>query len=248
MHPDERDSLPARLWKLAEGQPDINAVWLFRCGVPAEIARKMTITTDSMKPFLDMAEPDVLLNHGDLIPFPDARIRAVWTPGHTPGHLCLHDETEDVLLTGDHVLPRITPNIGSHPQTTVPPLADYLTSLAATAAYDSAEALPAHEYRFTGIAERTQALRHHHRERCQELIDVLDSGGPATAWEVTERLSWSRGWSAVTGLMRRAALAETAAHLDYLIDQQQVIDKSSGPTEPARYVATGSAPLDDRTT
>lgn len=57
---------------------------------------------------------------------------------------------------------------------------------------------------------------------------------------MTERLSWSRGWAAVTGMMRRAALAETVAHLDYLIDRHQVIDKADDPNEPARYILTGS--------
>ena len=42
-------------------------------------------------------------------------LRAVWTPGHTPGHLCFYDERQEVLLTGDHVLPRITPHIGLAP-------------------------------------------------------------------------------------------------------------------------------------
>jgi len=245
MHPAERDSLPSRIWKFLDGEPDTNLTWLQQSGVPEATAIELTASRESMQPFFEMAEPDVLLDDGDLLPFPDARIRAVWTPGHTPGHLCLHEETEDVLLTGDHVLPRITPNIAVQPQSPMPPLAAYLTSLSATAAYDSAEALPAHEYRFKGIAERTRDLRKHHRARCQEVIDVLADGGPATAWQVTERLTWSRGWAAVSGMMRRAALAETAAHLDYLIERQLVVDKSSGPTEPARYVWTGSTLMDD---
>jgi glyoxylase-like metal-dependent hydrolase (beta-lactamase superfamily II) len=248
MHPAERDSLPSRLWNLEHSADDqnrdeknqgSNAAWLSRFGVPDEIALEMTASRQTMKPFLDLAEPDVLLEHGDLVPFPDARIRAVWTPGHTPGHLCLYDEPENVLLTGDHVLPRITPNIGLHPHS-VAPLATYLTSLSATAAYDGAEALPAHEYRFEELGRRTHDLQEHHRERCREVLGVLAGSGPSTAWQVTERLTWSRGWDAVTGMMRRAALAETAAHLDYLIGRQQVVDTSSGPGEPARYVTTGS--------
>jgi hypothetical protein len=39
---------------------------------------------------------------------------------------------------------------------------------------------------------------------------VLARLGPATAWQVTEQLTWSRGWAAVEGFMRRAALGETA--------------------------------------
>jgi glyoxylase-like metal-dependent hydrolase (beta-lactamase superfamily II) len=235
MHPAERDSLPARVWDDHLG-PDQNQAWLRRSGVPDDIAAELSVSTESLNWVLTMAEPDVLLEHGDLVPVAGRTIRAVHTPGHTPGHLCLHEETEDVLLTGDHVLPRISPNIGLQPHSATPPLAAYLNSLAMTAGYDSAEALPAHEYRFHGLAERTRDLRAHHAARCQEIIEALEQTGPATAWAVTEQLTWSRGWAAVSGMMRRAALAETAAHLDYLIGRGQVLEK---PGDIAEYTATG---------
>jgi glyoxylase-like metal-dependent hydrolase (beta-lactamase superfamily II) len=122
-------------------------------------------------------EPDILLNDSDLVPGTGRRLRAVWTPGHTPGHLGLHEEAEDVLLTGDHVLPRITPNIAQMAHTDDPPLADYLESLVRAADYDSAEALPAHEYRFHGLADRVRVIRLHHDHRIQEILDVLAGWG-----------------------------------------------------------------------
>lgn len=234
MHPAERDSLPSRIWH-DHDSPDLNLDWLRRCGAPAEIAAELDVTSEAMSQFLALTDPDVLLEHGDLVPISGRSIRVVWTPGHTPGHLCLYEETEDVLLTGDHVLPRISPHIGLQAHSAAPPLASYLESLAATADYDTAEALPAHEHRFQGLAERTRELRDHHAARCQEIIDVLHDLETATAWSVTERLTWSRGWSAVGGMMRRAALSETAAHLDYLIAQDQVIEKPGDATEPVRY-------------
>jgi glyoxylase-like metal-dependent hydrolase (beta-lactamase superfamily II) len=238
MHPAERDSLPSRIWDDYHG-PDQNLAWLRRCGVPEDIAAELAVSTESMRRFLTLAEPDRLLEHGDLVPMDGRSIRVIHTPGHTPGHLCLHEETEDVLLTGDHVLPRISPNIGLQPQSASPPLAAYLQSLAATSVFDSAEALPAHEYRFRGLADRTRELRDHHAGRCREIIGVLDELGTATTWQLTGRLSWSRGWSAVGGMMRRAALSETAAHLDYLIGSDRVIEKPGGTGEPVRY-STGS--------
>jgi glyoxylase-like metal-dependent hydrolase (beta-lactamase superfamily II) len=234
MHPAERDCLPARLWRQAD-VPAHDRAWLRACGVPPDIAAELAVTRERMGPVLAMPEPDVLLEDGDLVPGPGRRLRAVWTPGHTPGHLCLHEEAEDVLLTGDHVLPRITPNIGLQPHIAEPPLAAYLASLDRIAARDSAEALPAHEYRFHGLADRVRTLHAHHDRRCQEVLGVLKGIGPATAWQVTERLSWSRGWAAVTGFMRRAALGETAAHLDYLADRHQVRKAAETPGEPVTY-------------
>lgn len=240
MHPAERDSLPARLWRQGRGR-DGDRAWLRRCGVPDDVAAELTFTDEGMASFLAMAEPDILLSDGDHVPLPGRRLRAVWTPGHTPGHLCLHDESEDVLLTGDHVLPRITPNIGMQPHSAEPPLAAYLDSLTRVAAFDSAEALPAHEYRFRGIADRVRVLHAHHGRRCDEVLAVLSRLGPATVWQVTRELSWSRGWSSVTGFMRRAAIAEAAAHVAHLVGQGRVAEMAGGPRSAPRFASRGAA-------
>src|SRR3989304_976853 len=52
-----------------------------------------------------------------------------WTPGHSPGHICLYEPNRKILLTGDHVLPTITPNVSIHAQTHGSPLGDYMRSL-----------------------------------------------------------------------------------------------------------------------
>ena len=55
--------------------------------------------------FTSMAVPDRLLEDGDLADFPGWRMRAVHTPGHTPGHLCFAEEGTRLFFSGDHVLP-----------------------------------------------------------------------------------------------------------------------------------------------
>lgn len=235
MHPAEAESLPARQW-LAGGGREADLAWLASCGVPAQVAAELAVSEEGMTSFLAMPEPDVLLADGDLVPDTGRRLRAVWTPGHTPGHLCLHEETANVLLVGDHVLPRITPNVGLQPHIAEPPLAAYLGSLRRIARYTEAEALPGHEYRFRGLADRVRVLLAHHDQRCAEVIEVLSRVGPASAWQVTGELSWSRGWSAVTGFMRRAALGEAAAHLRHLVDLSEVEARDgSAVGEPVRY-------------
>lgn len=219
MHPAERDVLPVRLRETVLSSHDHD--WLKSSGVPAEIAARLEFSPDAMKPFMELALPDILLSDGDVVPHGDRTLRAVWTPGHTPGHICLHDSTRDVLLTGDHVLPRISPNIGIFLQDD-DPLSNYLASLERVAEYDDVEILPAHEYRFRGIARRAAALIGHHQERCDEIAAVLQSHGESTAWEITERLTWSRGWENVRGVMRRSALSETCAHLQYMLKHGSV--------------------------
>ncbi|WP_433306904.1 MBL fold metallo-hydrolase [Actinoplanes sp. CA-030573] len=212
MHPVEARTLPGRVWR--DRRPDHDRAWLRRHGTPPEEAGRLVIDPARISDILGMAEPDRAIEDGDLLPLAGHEVRAVWTPGHTPGHLCLHDAGAGILLTGDHLLPRISPNIGVHSGAGGDPLGDYLGSLEAAAKFDADEALPAHEYRFRGIGDRAAELARHHEDRGREILGVL--AAPATAWEVASRLTWSRGWDALHGMMRRMALAETLAHLHHL--------------------------------
>jgi glyoxylase-like metal-dependent hydrolase (beta-lactamase superfamily II) len=215
MHPAERDTLPARIWRTAATGPG-DREWLRAQGVPDDEVAAVALDPDAMKPLLDMPEPDRLLHDGERVAIPGRDVRAVWTPGHTPGHLCLHDAAAGVLLTGDHLLPRISPNVGVHRAQDGDPLTSYLESLELVAGYASSEALPAHEYRFRRLDARARGLVDHHRQRCEEIVEALENLDGATAWQIATQLTWSRGWSALHGMLRRMALAETVAHLRHL--------------------------------
>lgn len=228
MHTAELSFLPSRIGEVIGGADGFRC-WLERSGVPGDTA--IFGDGEDLRMF-NMAEPDLLLNHGDILDLPGRRVRVVWTPGHTPGHICLHDADYDLLLTGDHLLPRISPNVGLTPVSGDSPLTSYLESLRAMHRYRSAEALPAHEYRFRGIAERSDALIEHHDARAREVLDLVAAAGQPTIWEVAQKLTWSRPWDEITGYMRRAALAEAEAHVEYLEREGRLImrrDSGQGP-------------------
>jgi glyoxylase-like metal-dependent hydrolase (beta-lactamase superfamily II) len=191
--------------------------WLRELHVPeAEIAGLLSRWGKAVDlHFAPLADADVMLEDGDFVPLAGRRLRAIWTPGHTPGHLCLFDADAQVLLTGDHVLPRISPNIGLQ-LSGADPLGRYLESLEKVAAYDACEALPGHEYRFRGIAARAAELDGHHRERCREILATVDRLGAPTIWQVASELTWSRPWDQI-GPMLIGAVAETAAHVELLV-------------------------------
>ena len=234
MHAAEAATLPARLWQAGGGEAGDRG-WLTRCGVPADVVGELTFSDAQEGPIWRMPDPDVLLSDGDDIDLPGRRLRVVWTPGHTPGHICLHDADHDLLLTGAHLLPRITPNVGLAPGGQGSPLGGYLASLRRVRDYDSAEALPAHEYRFRDIAARADAIADHHKARAEEIISVIASSGRPTMWQVAQQLTWSRGWAQVTGFMRRAALAETAAHIAYLEEAGGLITRAADPAGGDRF-------------
>ena len=227
MHPVEAETLPGRVWR--DRPITADPAWLGRHGVPDDDIPALLVDPAQLAHLLDMAEPDRFLRDGDRLPTPGREVRAVWTPGHTPGHLCLHDAAAGVLLTGDHLLPRISPNIGVHRRGEGDPLGAYLESLERTAEFRADEALPAHEYRFRGIETRAAGLIAHHHERAGEILRAVDRLSEATSWAIAAELTWSRGWAALRGMMRRMALAETVAHLHYLAGQKELIPTQAAP-------------------
>ncbi|MEV0372001.1 MBL fold metallo-hydrolase [Streptomyces sp. NPDC050636] len=57
------------------------------------------------------ALPDREIGPGELLDLPGRRLRAVWTPGHTPGHVCLHLEEEHPGKAGNPA-GRNSPGVG----------------------------------------------------------------------------------------------------------------------------------------
>ena len=216
MHPAEAASLPGRVW--SDDQAATDRAWLLRHGVPPAELAAMALRDERIAALRAMPGPDRLIADGDRVKVPPGRdVRAVWTPGHTPGHLCLHDAAAGILLTGDHLLPRISPNVAVHAASRPgDPLGGYLRSLARTTAFPADEALPAHEYRFRGIDVRAEQLIDHHADRNLEALRVAAALPSPTAWAIAAGMTWSRGWDSLHGLLRRMALGETVAHLRHL--------------------------------
>ncbi|MER7278560.1 MBL fold metallo-hydrolase [Dactylosporangium sp. NPDC000244] len=216
MHPAEAATLPARSWRDRGRSPATDRDWLLRHGAPESEVDELVMPEERVEELMGMAEPDRAIEDGDLLPLARHELRAIWTPGHTPGHLCLHEAGAGVLLTGDHLLPRISPNIGVHAITDGNPLGAYLDSLELVAKFGTDEALPAHEYRFRGLDARAADLVRHHDERGAEIMRAIDTLGSPTGWAIAAAITWSRGWDALQGMLRRLALAETLAHLEHL--------------------------------
>jgi len=215
------------------------AFYLRWCGAPDSHFDELVASRQHAGSVEPMVRADRLVDHGDLIDVPGLRLRAVWTPGHTPGHLCFHDETRDLLLTGDHVLPRITPNISSY-DTISNPLNDYLESLDKLRGMQPLEVLPAHEYRFTDLDSRIGDLVDHHHERLAEAEKILAGGNALTAWQIATHVTWSRPWSELVSFQRQAAIGEVLSHMRYL--QSRGLVTESDRDGVGFWAATASAP------
>jgi glyoxylase-like metal-dependent hydrolase (beta-lactamase superfamily II) len=161
--------------------------------------------------FFRTPTPTTRLDDADVIRLGRREWVAVHTPGHTEDHLCLYDPTEQVLLSGDHVLPTITPHIGGlNPVGN--PLDQFFASLQKVADLgpDVSVVLPAHGHPFDDLAGRATSIRGHHLERLDMLRRaVTDIGRPATVQELSSHLFSARAQGPM-------ADSETFAHLEHL--------------------------------
>ncbi len=172
LHPADARMLEARYGDTDELVANMSR-FLSHSGVPEDKLPDLAAASMAVKSMVTMAVPDVLFEDGKAIDLPGWSLRTIWTPGHSPGHVCFYSDDRRLLISGDHVLPRITPNISAHTQQVANPLGDFLASLAKLEDLPTDEVLPAHEYRFADLNGRLQELMDHHADRLDEIEQVV---------------------------------------------------------------------------
>ena len=149
--------------------------------------------------------------------------QCVETPGHSFGHTCLYDAGHRVLISGDHILADITPNIqGWFDGWNA--LQEYLKSLERAALLDVTLVLPGHRSVFHDMRGRIEELKRHHEGRTEEALHVLKTG-PKTAYQVASGMTWDivcDSFDLFPVSQRWFALGETISHLTFLEAQSKV--------------------------
>jgi Metallo-beta-lactamase superfamily len=82
----------------------------------------------------------------------------IHTPGHSPGHVCLWSAADRILLSGDHLLPKIASPVTFERGFERDPMSSYLDSLRRVAALGPALVLPGHGEPFPDGARRAAAV------------------------------------------------------------------------------------------
>ncbi|MER3554421.1 MAG: hydrolase [Meiothermus sp.] len=149
---------------------------------------------------------------GETINLAGMEFQVVWTPGHADGHTMFLRESDGVLLAGDQILERISPNIGIWAYSFPNPLEDYFGSLEKTANLGAKVAFTGHYRLIQDIRGRCAELKEHHQERLRCLLGLMKSG-PKTAWELSLELFPGK----LNLAQRRFAWSETLAHLEFLV-------------------------------
>ena len=158
------------------------------------------------------------IRDGDTLRIGGRDWRVLTGQGHSPDHVCLHAPDLNLLIAGDQVLPKISPNVSVWPSAPeADPLGDYLSSLAM---FDDLPGdvlvLPSHGLPFRGLAARLAALSAHHDDRLAVTRDACRE--PADAKAVTGAL-FPRPLDQHQMMF---AVGEALAHLNRLVALGQV--------------------------
>ncbi len=185
-----------------------------RTGPPREFLEKLWADDPTSSGLGGPLLPTMPLIDGQTIRLARREWLAMHTPGHTHDHLCLYDPEHGVVLTGDHVLPTITPHI-SGLTLHADPLALFFDSLHRMAGIEGVTiALPAHGHPFTDLSGRSEHIIDHHEDRLdiirQAGRDLSDGTvGEGTVNDYMKVLFRERSWGDM-------AESETYAHLEHL--------------------------------
>lgn len=153
------------------------------------------------------------IRHGDVLMIGGRRWRIIEGGGHSPEHACLYCDEERLLISGDQILPRISPIVGVWPQQPESdPLTLFLDALDRLCALpEETLVLPSHGLPFRGLHTRVDDLKAHHAERLERTLEACAES--VTAVEVLKVLFKRPLDAHQLGF----AAGETLAHIHHLM-------------------------------
>jgi glyoxylase-like metal-dependent hydrolase (beta-lactamase superfamily II) len=193
--------------------------WLERYGFSRADATAAGQAIEDYNGGTAVVETDRLLEDGETLAIGIYRFEVVWTPGHTPGHICLYDPALGVVMCGDHLFANAAPNIRLMPHSPITLMSDYLDSLRRVGALRAPHGLPGHGATFDDVSARADQVVQHQLNRQEQLLGLLGPQ-PQTAHDLAVQV-WSgdrpgRGWTHFHGRLRRNAALLLAAHLELM--------------------------------
>lgn len=187
--------------------------WMIENGMPEEQGRRVSSAQDNTRN-MTLPYPNDLerISSGETLRMGNRDFEIIHTPGHADGHVVFYDADDQLMLSGDHILNKITPNIGLWNYSDPDPLGRYLGSLVDLLDYDVRLALPGHKTLIEDWRGRINDLLKHHDERLDHIRDAVANDNQ-TPFAIAQVIF---PFEKFTPHEWRFAIAETLSHLEYL--------------------------------
>ncbi|MCW3049910.1 MAG: fold metallo-hydrolase [Solirubrobacterales bacterium] len=157
-----------------------------------------------------IVEPDRDLVSGVVVNTDLGAWEAYETPGHAPSHVCLYQPERRLLISGDHLLGRVSLyyDYGYTPD----PAGEFLTSLDTVEDLGARLCLAGHGRTFTDVQAHINANRQLVAQRVQKVLDVITYDAPITAFDAVPRVYGEP----ITPMNANWRLSETLCYLRHL--------------------------------
>lgn len=195
-------------------------------GMPEAFLRYMHQMAETALRIQKPVDAVEILHDGDRFDLGPFSLEVVACPGHTPGCVCFHVPEHRILFSGDHLLPKISPNpvleLGVEGAEERPwegkfrSLVRYLESLARTRAMDVATVLPGHDDAISDHHRLTDQLYRFHAIRSHKILQAM-MGGEATVYELTRQLFPDR-----ERMELFLSVSEVVGHLEVLEEEGKI--------------------------
>ncbi len=198
-------------------------------GIPAEMRASWPELYAGMRDLIDTPDEDALIDvaDGELLSLGNRLFNAHVTPGHATGHLSLFEAETGVLVSGDHLLPRITPNPVLEPDNVTGErrrsLVEYLDSLDRFVALDPTVILPGHGPAFHDVGALVANMRIHHDRRAERVLELVRELGEPTPFDLASAM-----FPNLEGFGVMLGVSEAVGHLDLLVDDGVVTEHDDG--------------------
>jgi glyoxylase-like metal-dependent hydrolase (beta-lactamase superfamily II) len=204
-----------------------------------EIARQSGVSVETLRRYVEqrrssdvgiagIVEPSRDLVDGVVVASDLGEWRAVETPGHAPSHVCLYQPERRLLISGDHLLGRISLffDYGYTPD----PAGEFLQSLEKVEDLGARLCLPGHGRTFTDVRAHIHANRELVADRVQKVLDAIDVE-PLTVVEIIPHVYGQ----ALNPLTANWWLSETLCYLQHLEMTGRAERIGSDPDGPERW-------------
>lgn len=195
--------------------------FLLSMGVPAETVDTVLELPEAYVMYQDPVTITHGVSDGETIGNA-VELECLSTPGHAPGSMCYWFKSENLMFTGDHVLPEITPN----PMLTLTPntsdertrsLPTYLESLRKLLEFKDMIGYGGHGRPIPVLQDRARQTISHHLDRKERIADYVAANGPTTAYTIMREL-----FPDLPATEMFSGMSEVVGHLDLLEDDNRV--------------------------
>jgi glyoxylase-like metal-dependent hydrolase (beta-lactamase superfamily II) len=197
-------------------------------GIPAEVVTALRSVAASFRGWGHAVNVSRPLADGSEIALAGRSLRVLHRPGHSPSDTVFLDQSNSILIAGDHLIAHISSNpllarpLGTQGEYTGPrphALITYLQSMQATREMDLRVVLPGHGGSILDHVALIDERMSLHRRRAEK-IGRLIAERPSTAHEIAQEL-----WGNVAVTQAYLTLSEVLGHVDLLAQEGRVAEQ-----------------------